>query len=226
MEQIRRSLGDLTGMFTGIIEARGKIKAVEPGDEFARIRIESDLELSDVKLGDSICVEGACLTVTAVDGAAKEFAADVSPETLGVTTLGALRPGAGVNLEKALRVDSRLGGHLVAGHVDCIGLVKERRAAGTGLILGFTVDTGRYLVEKGSVAVDGVSLTVNKVKGDRFWVMIIPHTAGLTGLTEKRINDKVNVEYDIIGKYVEKFVAPGRADPGVDEETLKEHGFI
>jgi riboflavin synthase len=213
-------------MFTGIIEARGKIKAIEPGNEFVRIRIVSDLELSDVKVGDSICVDGACLTATAVDGPAKEFVADVSPETLGVTTLGGLRPGARVNLEKALRVDSRLGGHMVAGHVDCIGLVKERRPTGNGFVLGFAVDSGRYLVEKGSVAVDGVSLTVNTVRGSTFTVMIIPHTAGLTGLTEKRINDKVNVEYDIIGKYVEKFVARSRTDSGVDEKTLKEHGFI
>jgi riboflavin synthase len=213
-------------MFTGIVESRGKIKALEPGDEFVRITIGTEMDLSDVREGDSISVDGACLTAVSADPSAKRFAADVSPETLRVTTLGSLRPGSEVNLEKALRMDSRLGGHLVSGHVDCVGLVKERRTTGNGFLFGFLVDSGRYLVEKGSVAIDGVSLTVNRVEGNRFWVTIIPHTSTLTGLTDKRINDRVNVEFDIIGKYVEKFVASERDPSGLDERTLKEHGFI
>jgi riboflavin synthase len=213
-------------MFTGIIEARGSIAGIQQMSGFVRIRIVSDLSLGDVKVGDSICVDGACLTATSVDPAGKEFTADVSPETLGVTTLGRAKAGTRVNLEKALRLDSRLGGHLVSGHVDCIGRVAEKRTTGEGFLMGFEVPSSRYLVEKGSVAVDGVSLTVNRVMEQRFEVMIIPQTAALTGLTEKNINDKVNVEFDLIGKYVEKFVARRGSGSGIDEETLKEHGFM
>jgi riboflavin synthase len=213
-------------MFTGIIEARGEIRVIESKGAFVRIRIVSDLDLSDVKGGDSISVNGACLTATSVDSSRQEIIADVSPETLLVTTLRDSKPGTRVNLEKAMRLDSRLGGHMVAGHVDCVGQVIEKRPTGEGFLMGFLVDSGRYLVEKGSVAVDGVSLTVNQVQGQRFWVMIIPHTALLTGLTEKKINDKVNVEFDMIGKYVEKFILARDQRAGVDEQTLREHGFI
>jgi riboflavin synthase len=213
-------------MFTGIVEARGRVLALEPTSEFLRIRIVSDLDLSDVNEGDSIAVDGACLTATRVKASVKEIEADVSSETVRVTTLGELKSGAFVNLEKALRMDSRLGGHLVSGHIDCVGRVMEKRASGMGFLMGFQVDSTRYLIEKGSVAVDGVSLTVNDVEKDRFRVMIIPHTSGLTGLTDKKINDKVNVEFDLIGKYVEKFVSPNLAGSGINEETLKKYGFM
>jgi len=212
-------------MFTGIVEAGGEIVAIQPAGGFSRIRIATDLDLTDVKEGDSVSVDGACLTATQVNIHRKEFSADVSPETLQVTTLGGMKVGTTVNLEKAMRLDSRLGGHLVAGHVDCIGRLVEKRPSGKGFLLGFQVDSGRYLVEKGSVAVDGVSLTVNKVDGSRFQVTIIPHTAALTGLTAKKINDKVNVEFDLIGKYVEKFVSQ-RGNAGVDEHLLTEYGFM
>lgn len=213
-------------MFTGIVEARGRVLALEPKSEFLRIRIISDMDLSDVNEGDSIAVDGACLTATRVKTSVKEFEADVSTETVRVTTLGELRSGAFVNLEKALRMDSRLGGHLVSGHIDCVGRIVEKRASGMGFLMGFQVDSTRYLIEKGSVAVDGVSLTVNDVEKDRFRVMIIPHTSGLTGLTEKKINDKVNVEFDLIGKYVEKFVSPNLVGSGINEDTLKKYGFM
>lgn len=213
-------------MFTGIIEARGEVTSIESGQRFVRIGIRSDLDLSDVNEGDSISVDGACLTATAVHRDRKEFAADVSPETLRVTTLGTFRRGSRVNLEKAMRFDSRLGGHLVAGHVDCVGSIIEKRTTGGGYLFGFVADSGKYLIEKGSVAVDGISLTVNKVQGARFWVMIIPHTAALTGLTEKGISDRVNVEFDMIGKYVEKFVLAHRHGSGLDEQMLREHGFM
>lgn len=213
-------------MFTGIVEARGEIRSMEPLNGFVRLRIATDLDLSDVRPGDSISVDGACLTATSVDAGRHEFVFDVSPETLQVTTLGGLRSGAEVNLEKAMRLDSRLGGHLVAGHVDCVGRIVEKRASGGGSLIGFQVDSSRYLIEKGSVAVDGISLTVNRIQDDRFWVMIIPHTASLTGLTKKNINDKVNVEFDLIGKYVEKFVSPRSLRTGVDEDKLREHGFV
>ncbi|MBI4962178.1 MAG: riboflavin synthase [Desulfomonile tiedjei] len=212
-------------MFTGIIEARGEIISTEPKGGFVSLRIVSALDLSDVKVGDSISVDGACLTANSVEAGRGIFSADVSPETLGVTTMGGMRAGSKVNLEKAMRLDSRLGGHLVLGHVDCIGQVMERRASGNGFLMGFAVDSGRYLIEKGSIAIDGVSLTVNTVTGNRFQVMIIPHTAALTGLTQKKINDKVNVEFDLIGKYVEKFVS-GKTELGISEQTLKEYGFM
>jgi riboflavin synthase len=211
-------------MFTGIIEARGEIKSIEPMGEFVRIRITSDMDLSDVKEGDSISVDGACLTAISVNSSRRELGADVSSETLSVTTLGELRKGSAVNLEKAMRLDSRLGGHMVAGHVDCVGRIIEKRRAGPGWILGFQVDSGRYLIEKGSVAIDGISLTVNTVVETRFRVMIIPQTAANTGLTQKKINDKVNVEFDLVGKYVEKFVS-AKGDSGITESKLKEYGF-
>lgn len=213
-------------MFTGIAEARGEIRALEPRNGFIRIRMASSLDLRDVKEGDSISVDGACLTATEIHPQRHEFCADVSPETLRVTTLGELRVGSHVNLEKAMRLDSRLGGHLVSGHVDCVGRIVERRSEGQGFLLGFLVDSDRYLIEKGSVAVDGVSLTVNRVRDLRFWVMIIPHTALVTGLTHKNVNDKVNVEFDLIGKYVEKFVSSRGRGSGLDEETLAKHGFM
>jgi riboflavin synthase len=213
-------------MFTGIVEARGTIVSIEPQQGFVRLTIRSELDLTDVRTGDSISVDGACLTATQVDGASREFCADVSPESLRVTTLGELKSGIGVNLEKAMRLDSRLGGHLVSGHVDCLGRLIEKRAQGNGFLMGFQVDSTRYMIDKGSVAIDGVSLTVNAVQGNRFWVMIIPHTAVLTGLTNKNINDRVNIEFDLIGKYVEKFVSSGKGHSGLNETTLKEHGFM
>jgi len=213
-------------MFTGIVEARGEIVSAEPQRGFVRLRIKSDLDLSDVNIGDSISVDGACLTATKVDHAGREFCADVSPESLGVTTLGEVKSGARVNLEKALRLDSRLGGHLVSGHVDCVGRLIEKRVSGAGFLLGFQVESTRYVIDKGSVAIDGVSLTVNRVLGDRFWVMIIPHTAALTGLTGKIISDRVNVEFDLIGKYVEKLVSSARGESRLNEALLKEHGFM
>ncbi|MFC1834657.1 riboflavin synthase [Thermodesulfobacteriota bacterium] len=213
-------------MFTGIVEGRGEITGMEPQGGFIRIRISTEMDLSDVNPGDSVAVDGACLTATTVNIDGKAFTADVSPESLRVTTLGAMSPGSGINLEKALRLDSRLGGHLVLGHVDCVGRIVERRTSGVGYLIGFQVDSGRYLIEKGSVAIDGVSLTVNKVQGDRFWVMIIPHTASLTGVTVKKINDRVNIEYDMIGKYVEKLVSNSDQDKGIDEQKLKDYGFM
>ncbi len=213
-------------MFTGIIEARGHVAGIVRGGKFTRLRIVTEMPLADVKEGDSISVSGACLTATAVDLEGSEFSADVSFETMRVTTLGTLRVGDAVNLEKALRLDERLGGHLVLGHVDCVGRVAEKRQTGEGYVMSFEGDSGRYLIEKGSVAVDGVSLTVNEVEGNRFRVVIVPHTAALTGLTEKNVNDKVNLEFDIIGKYVEKFVSSRGRPSTVDEGLLREHGFI
>lgn len=213
-------------MFTGIIQARGKIESLEKGSQFVSIKISCNMDLSDTSVGDSIAVDGACLTASFVDSVNSGFTADVSPETLRVTTLGDLKVGSSVNLEKALRLDTRLGGHLVAGHVDTVGGLIEKKPYGPGFLLGFHVGATKYLIEKGSVAVDGVSLTVNSVGSNDFKVMIIPHTSGLTGLTEKQIGAKVNVEFDIIGKYIEKFVTSGKKESGVTQDKLKEYGFM
>ncbi|MEI7448943.1 MAG: riboflavin synthase [Desulfomonile sp.] len=213
-------------MFTGIVEGRGQVTRIDTQGGFVRIRFFTDLDLSDVKQGDSIAVDGVCLTATSADTSNREFAADVSPETLRVTTLGELKTGEGVNLEKAMVLGSRIGGHMVSGHVDCVGRIHEKRQSGPGFLIGISVDSGHYLIEKGSVAVDGVSLTVNSVQGNRFWITIIPYTALLTGLTQKKINDRVNVEFDLIGKYIEKFLPARPKDSGIDEKTLEKYGFM
>lgn len=213
-------------MFTGIVENRGVIRSVEAKQAFIRLVIGSDMDLADVKAGDSICVNGVCLTATGVYSTENLFAVDVSPETLRVTTLEQCRAGSPVNLEKAMKANSRFGGHIVSGHVDCIGRIAEKRQVGPGFSFGFHVDSSRYLIEKGSVAVDGISLTVNRVENNRFYVMIIPHTSYLTGLTDKKINDTVNIEFDMIGKYVEKFVNGWSGKSGLTEQTLQKYGFM
>ncbi len=213
-------------MFTGIIQDKGTVVSLEPKAEFVTLKFATSMGLDDVKVGDSICVNGVCLTVTSLKESDGQFWADVSPETLRVSTLGALRKGASVNLEKALRLNDRLGGHLVTGHIDCVGTIAERKPVGAGYDLAIDVPSSKYLVEKGSVAVDGVSLTVNRVHKNRFWVMIIPHTSIRTGLTDKKIGDRVNIEYDMIAKYIEKFVANQKITAGISEDTLREYGFV
>ena len=213
-------------MFTGIVEAQGRVTGIEQENPFIRLKITTNLDLSDVKQGDSVSVDGVCLTATVWDTSTSEFIVDVSPETLRVTTLAGLKIGSHVNLEKALRMGSRIGGHMVAGHIDCVGRIFEKRSSGPGFLMGISVDSGRYLIEKGSVAVDGVSLTINRVQGDRFWVMLIPYTSQITGLTPKRINDRVNVEFDLVGKYIEKLISTRPKNSGLDEQALKEYGFM
>ncbi|MGC8659528.1 MAG: riboflavin synthase [Desulfomonilaceae bacterium] len=213
-------------MFTGIVESQGVIRSVDSSQGFIRLVISSDMDLNDVKPGDSICVNGVCLTATVVSRANNQLCMDVSPETIKVTTIGKAKPGNYVNLEKAMRSDSRFGGHIVSGHVDCVGKIIEKRKIGAGFLMGFEVNSARYVIEKGSVAIDGVSLTVNRVDNDRFWVMIIPHTSSLTGLTDKKINDTVNIEFDMIAKYVEKFVSVWSSKPGLNEQTLQKYGFM
>ena len=211
-------------MFTGIIQDTGTVRKFtrRGGDALIEVATTS-LPLDDVKIGDSIAVSGACLTVTAL--AAQGFTFDVSAETLSRTTLGGLRAGDRVNLEKALRMSDFLGGHLVLGHVDCVGRIVERTARADSIVCGFTLERGlsKYVVARGSVTVDGISLTVNSCEGDRFYVNIIPHTAEKTTLAGKKAGDPVNIETDILGKYVEKLLRPGR---GVDMDVLREHGFI
>lgn len=210
-------------MFTGIIESAGIVKRTARRGEDVLLGISTSMGLGDVKVGDSVAVSGACLTVVEVaDGS---FSADVSAETLAKTTLRALKIGDSVNLEKALRLDSFLGGHFVLGHVDCVGDIREKRERSNSIILGVEIgeEQGRYIVQKGSVTVDGISLTVNKYEKNRFYVNIIPHTVRETTLRLKKAGDQVNVETDILGKYVEKFIHP---DSGIDTGFLSEHGFL
>lgn len=210
-------------MFTGIIQDMGMVRRLTRKGEDAMLEVETALPLKDVKVGDSIAVSGACLTVTALG--ASSFTFDVSAESLSKTTLGRLKAGDRVNLEKALRMSDFLGGHLVLGHVDCVGRIAERTARAGSIVFGITLEPAlsKYVVAKGSITVDGISLTVNSCEGDRFYVNIIPHTAEQTTLAGKKAGDSVNIETDILGKYVEKLLHPGK---GIDMDFLREHGFI
>lgn len=220
-------------MFTGIIETIGTITGIRTAGAGSRMEIQAGIDLSSTKIGDSIAVNGACLTAVALSGA--RFSVDVSPETLTLSTLGNAKPGTRVNLERAMRLTDRLDGHLVSGHIDGQGEVKFIRNLGNILVIGFTVDKPltRYMIRKGSVAVDGISLTINACSDDGFEVTIIPHTAAITTLGLRKPGDRVNIETDIIGKYVEKFVTgDGRNKPattgasGIDMEMLAKSGFL
>lgn len=220
-------------MFTGIIEGLGTIEAVKPSGEAKQCAVVADFDLDGTRLGDSIAVNGACLTVVRLQG--RRFVADVSPETVCKTTFGTARVGERVNLERALRLSDRLDGHLVSGHVDGIGHLIKHETLATAIILTFEVppELGRYMIKKGSVAVDGVSLTINDCDTDHFQVSIIPHTAQITTVGLKNVGDAVNVETDIIGKYIERFVTanlkPGEtpaSQTGVDLELLARTGFL
>ena len=214
-------------MFTGIIQALGTMsRLVRQGDE-GLLSITTDLPLEDVLIGDSIAVNGVCLTVTAKGS--QTFTADVSAETLARTNLGNLHPGVSVNLEKSLRLQDFLGGHLVLGHVDGLGRISEKTVRTKSLLFVFEVPDGlsKYIVEKGSLAVDGISLTVNRCVRNQFHDNMIPHTAHKTTLGSKRVSDLVNIETDIIGKYVERLMQHrGGAGPGVDWKLLSEKGFL
>ncbi|MEN6488082.1 MAG: riboflavin synthase [Smithella sp.] len=210
-------------MFTGIVEGLGKIKRLTMKGADAVLEIESGISLTDVNIGDSIAVNGACLTVTAKTE--KAFIADVSAESLSKTTLKHLKSGEKVNLEKSLRVGGFVGGHFVLGHVDGTSRILSRTQKSGSLILAVEMDEklARYIVEKGSVAIDGVSLTVNKLEKGRFYVNMIPHTAAVTALEAKREGEWVNIETDVLGKYVEKLLQTPR---GIDKGFLEEHGFL
>jgi riboflavin synthase len=226
----RRSDGRNIVMFTGIIEAMGSVRAMTGGSLDSRLEVDTAMDLTEVRIGDSIAVNGACLTV--VDKNVRGFAADVSAETLSRTTLGRLRAGDRVNLEKSLRLIDFLGGHLVLGHVDGLGRIAQRISKSNSILFAFDAEPSvtRYIVEKGSVAVDGISLTVNRCEKARFYVNIIPHTARMTTLELREVGDAVNIETDILGKYVEKLLAA--TDEGYGQQKtlnmdfLKEHGFL
>lgn len=218
-------------MFTGIIQGPGKLLEKRTAGGGETFRIETGFDLQEPSEGESIAVNGVCLT--AYDFHAATFLADVSPETLSRTTLGGLALGDMVNMERALRLSDRLGGHIVSGHVDCIAQVLEKRTTGEFTIFTFALpeSLGRYIIEKGSVTIDGISLTVNSCSGGRFSVSIIPHTQQATTLGLLRKGGRVNVEVDIIGKYVEKLLFTRRTvDRSLDEEVvnagfLAKHGY-
>jgi riboflavin synthase len=215
-------------MFTGLIEDVGKLTGLVRSGEAGQVTVATALPVGEIHIGDSVAVNGVCLTVTRQGAGGLTF--DVSPETLDRSTLGALRSGDKVNLERALRLSDRLGGHIVTGHVDCIARLEERREVSGTIVFTFRLlDTAiaRYLVPKGSVAIDGISLTVNGVIASAFTVTIIPHTAAMTTLVHRKPGDCVNIETDIIGKYVERLLS-GRGvsgNSGVTLDLLARNGF-
>ncbi len=213
-------------MFTGIIAAIGKVASVQPSGGDLRLNIDSDkLDLSDVKLGDSIAINGVCLTVVDISGAQLSF--DVSRESLDRTSLGQVKPGSRVNLEKAMAVGDRLGGHIVSGHVDGLGKVAVMEASARSVKFRFEVPAvlERYIAEKGSICIDGTSLTVNQVGAGWFEVNIIPHTMQETIISDYQTGTVVNLEVDLIARYLERLL-PGQKDQGITRDTLTKHGYI
>ncbi|MBI5756690.1 MAG: riboflavin synthase [Nitrospirae bacterium] len=195
-------------MFTGLIEELGTVKSVRIQSDVMLLSISAKVVTTGMKIGDSIAVNGACLTVVEVGGTA--FSADVSRETIDKTNLGKIRVSDKVNLERPMMLSDRLGGHLVTGHVDSVGAIRGVNKKGTVLLFTFEAphQVQKYLIYKGSIAVDGISLTVNEILGNKFTITIIPHTARMTTLGFKKVGDIVNLEADIIGKYVERFLNP------------------
>jgi riboflavin synthase len=217
-------------MFTGIVEEMGAVTSLEQTLGGVRLTILASTVLADLKLGDSVSINGACLTVVAQNE--RSFAVEASPETLSVTTLGRLTGGVPVNLERAMKLNERLGGHLVAGHVDGVGTIRSRRQEGNAILLLIEApdEVLRYCIHKGSVTVDGISLTINDVTDHAFSVAVIPHTAAVTTLGLKQVDDQVNLESDLIGKFVERLLHQRsqmpKSTPVIDKDYLKKHGLL
>ncbi len=218
-------------MFTGIVEEMGVVKALEHSPSGTRLTILASTILDDLAVGASVSADGVCLTVVARND--QEFSVNVSPETLSVTTLGKLKAGRPVNLERAMRINERIGGHLVAGHVDGVGSIRDRRQEGNAIVLTIEApkEVLRYCVSKGSITVDGISLTTNEVSERSVSVAIIPHTAKITTLGLKHPGDPVNLESDLIGKYVERLLQereqlPPKSAPVIDREYLQKRGLL
>lgn len=220
------------GMFTGLVQGVGRIRRAVRSGKAMVLGVEPLFDTEGIRIGDSLCVNGVCLTVT--EESSRILSLDVSAETVSRSTVGAFTPGRRVNLEQALRLSDRLGGHLVAGHVDGVGRVVKEEAREGSRLLGIEMDPAlsRYTIEKGSIAVDGVSLTINHCRRGYFEVNIIPQTGRETTLLEAGPNERVNIEVDLIGKYVERLMSgEGRfseegSPSGISLETLHEHGFI
>jgi len=215
-------------MFTGLIEDVGIVVSLSQTGSSGRLTLSTSINCQEICIGDSIAVNGICLTVTNIDSV-DQLSFDASPETLSCTNLGSLKKGNKVNLERALQLGNRLGGHIVSGHIDCTArLISVEELHGGNKILSFSIpeEKVRYLIKKGSVAIDGVSLTVNYVTRNSFSVNIIPHTGSATTITTFCTGQIVNIETDIIGKYVESLTAPWKPTGGLTMKTLAENGFI
>jgi riboflavin synthase len=217
-------------MFTGIVEEMGAVASLEKTLAGTRFTILASTVMGDLKIGDSVSVNGTCLTV--VSRGERDFSVEVSPETLSVTTLSSFAAGTPVNLERAMRLNERIGGHLVAGHVDGVGVIRSRQQDGNAILftIGASAEILRYCVAKGSITVDGISLTINDVSEKGFSVSIIPHTAKVTTLGIKQVNDPVNLESDLIGKYVERLLQErsqlSKSTPVIDRDYLQKRGLI
>lgn len=217
-------------MFTGIVLGKGRLINSRPSGGGLAFDLEAQFTLSDPQEGESIAVNGACLTAYNIKG--NRFTVDVSPESLSRTTLGGLRAGDVVNMERALRLSDRLGGHMVSGHIDCVGITSGIRQDGNFTILSFSVppEQDRYIIEKGSITISGVSLTVNSCSTGSFSVTVIPHTMQVTILGMLKSGSKVNIEVDIIGKYVEKLLSADSAETwkrsGINPAFLAENGYF
>lgn len=215
-------------MFTGIVEEMGTVKAIRKGPHSAVVEIQAQVVLEDLHIGDSIAVNGVCLTATAFSPAG--FTADVMHETLNRSSLGSLTVGSHVNLERAMAANGRFGGHIVSGHIDGTGTITALRKDDNAVwyTISASQELLRYIVEKGSIAIDGISLTVAEVGESWFSISAIPHTVAVTTLGEKRPGDTVNLENDVIGKYVEKLLRPQpqeTAKSSLTLEFLAQHGF-
>lgn len=214
-------------MFTGIVEEVGTIKNIKRGVDSAVLTIQAKTVMEDIHIGDSIAVNGVCLTV--ISFSQNEFSADVMHETLNRSSLREAKPGTAVNLERALAANGRFGGHIVAGHVDGTGVITAIEKDDTAVWYTLRAEPSilRYIVEKGSIAMDGISLTVAKVDESTFSVSLIPHTSGHTTLSQKRVGDIINLENDVVGKYVEKLLQPQETQKknGITKAFLLENGF-
>jgi len=217
-------------MFTGLVEELGKVRSVSKGVHSIRLTLTATKVIEDVKIGDSIAVDGTCLTV--VDFSPNSFTADIMPETFDRTTLSLKKPGDAVNLERTLRLGDRLGGHIVSGHIDAVGELISVRTRDNANILRIRLPEylTPLLIQQGSVAVDGVSLTIVDCQENWFEVSLIPHTWGVTVLSHKQVGDKVNIETDVLGKYIHRLAKSdpriGKNKTVIGEEFLAKHGFL
>ena len=217
-------------MFSGIVEEMGAITVLKQTLSGTRLTILASTVMGDLKVGDSVSVNGICLTV--VSRSERDFSVEVSPETISVTTLGSFAVGMPVNLERAMRLNERIGGHLVAGHVDGVGVIRSRHQDSNAIVftIGAPPEILRYCVAKGSITVDGISLTINDLNDKGFSVAIIPHTAKVTILGLKQVNDPVNLESDLIGKYVERLLQDrgqlSKPTISIDTDYLQKRGLI
>ena len=214
-------------MFTGIVEEMGTVRRLNQSPNRCELELSAAKVLEGTQIGDSIAVNGVCLTVIRMDK--DHFTADVMPETLRRSNLGQLKTGSKVNLERAMAANGRFGGHIVAGHIDGTGTIRSMQPEGNAVLVTISAapELLRYVVEKGSIAIDGISLTVARVDSETFSVSIIPHTQSNTILADRKVGDRVNLETDIIGKYVEKLLQPQetKKESRITMEFLQEHGF-